>query len=171
MEARMGRWEIVVIAVLVIGGASSPRAQNTADALVQRQGADDLQPKSAITDTFIFAVTQDYQLVGREVAIDDVRVRRVSPYGFWIATSNAQQEVFVIPAEGRLIAATAGTRVSIHGEVRQMLGSLRRLLFDRYARHEQFYIHAFTVRPTGLWEDVVPREDRAGQRLESSNRN
>jgi hypothetical protein len=170
MEARMRRREIVVIAVLLIGGASSPRAQDTADVHVQRRAADDSQPTSAITDPFVFAVSKDSQLVGREVAIDDVRVRRVSAHGFWIATSNPQQEVFVIPAEGRLIAAMAGTRVSIHGEVRQMLGSLRRLLFDQYARHEQFYIHAFTVRPTGLWEDVAPREDGADQRIESSNR-
>jgi hypothetical protein len=67
-------------------------------------------------------------------------------------TPNVQDELFVIPAEGRLIAAKAGDRVSIHGEVRQMLADLRRWLFDGDAGNERVYIHAFTVRPTGLRE-------------------
>jgi hypothetical protein len=40
--------------------------------------------------------------------------------------------------------------------MRHMSVVLRRLLFDGLARNERLYIHAFTVRPTGLWEDGAP---------------
>jgi hypothetical protein len=76
--------------------------------------------------------------------------QRVGPYGFWISTPHVRDETFVIPAEGRLIVVRAGARVSINGEVRQMRAALRRRLFLGYAWDEHIYIHAFTVRPTGL---------------------
>ena len=150
----MDRLEIVAVTALLVGGAPSPRAQSSVDVVhEQRAAVRSIPSQSAITDPSLMAVSADHRLVGREVAFQDVPVRRVSPYGFWISTRNVQDEVFVIPAEGRLIAAKAGDRVSIYGEVRQMSTGVHHLLFggDRWSEH--IYIHGFTVRPTGLWED------------------
>jgi hypothetical protein len=168
----MGRLEIVAVTALLVGGVPSPRHPGLADVLNEQNSADRLiSSQSAITDPAVIAVRPANQLVGREVALIDVHVHRISPHGFWIVTSNAQDEVFVIPAEGPLIAARTGDRVSIHGEVRTMLADLRRLLFDGEAANGHVYIHAFTVRPTGLWEDWAPREQGPDHGVESSNRN
>jgi hypothetical protein len=167
----MERLKIVAVTALLVGGVPSPRAQSSVDVVHEERAADRVIPSlSAITDPSLIAVTADHRLVGREVALQDVPVHRVGPYGFWISTRNLQDEVFVIPAEGRLIAAKAGDRVSIYGEVRRMLAGVHRVLFDGDPWNEHIYIHAFTVRPTGLWEDGSTQDKGKGDRVESSNR-
>jgi hypothetical protein len=166
----MDRLEIVAVTALLVGGAPSPRAQSSVDVVhEQRAAVRSIPSQSAITDPSLMAVSADHRLVGREVAFQDVPVRRVSSYGFWISTRSVQDEVFVIPAEGRLISARAGDRVSIYGEVRQMVAGVHRLLFDGDPWKEHIYIHAFTVRPTGLWEDGGTQENGKRNRVESSN--
>jgi hypothetical protein len=116
--------------------------------------------RTVITDLSLITVTSDYRFVGREVALTDVLVDRVGPYGFWISTPNSRDQVLVIPAEGPLISARGGDHVSIHGEVRQMSDALRRLLYLTYAWDEHIHVYAFTVRPTGGYGEATRQTRR-----------
>ena len=152
LKQPMERMGLALLLVLLAGEALSLRAQTSLPSTPTVRPLGKLTPSSwAITDPSLIAVTSDFTFVGREVAFEDVQVERVGPYGFWIATPDHREETFVIPAEGRLIAVRAGDSVSIHGDVRQMSTALRQRLFLGYAWNEHIYVHAFTVRPTGLW--------------------
>jgi hypothetical protein len=66
-----------------------------------------------------------------------------------------EDEVFVIPAEGRLIPARAGDRA-----VRKMSAGVHHLLFGGDSWNEHIYMHAFTVRADGIVGRTAKPRDR-----------
>jgi hypothetical protein len=103
--------------------------------------------RSAIFDITKIATSTIDTLLEREVVAVPVRVEETRDHGFWVTPVAGEERVFVVPAEGSLIAVRAGELVSVHGEVRLMPN----------AGHEQRtgnptsglvmpYVYAYTVR-------------------------
>jgi hypothetical protein len=80
----------------------------------------------------------DTSLIGCELAVDDVRVERLTTDGFWVAT--AASSVLVVPAEGPLIRVEPGERVDLHGEVKAARS-------DHRSPGGASWVYAYTVRP------------------------
>lgn len=161
-EDVMERSRLILATVLVIHATTSATATQTAAVRTEELSppADGPRPTDGVvTELSVISMTSDVRFVGREVSLRDARVDRVGPHGFWIATPEARDQVFVIPAEGTLIAPTAGDVVSVHGEIRQMGERLRGMLHLRSGRDEHVYVRAFTVRPTGLWRRAVEKPE------------
>jgi hypothetical protein len=158
----MERSRLILATVLLIhattsANATQPAAVRTAE-LSQPAGGPRLID-GVVTELSVIVMPSDVRLVGREVSLRDVLIDRVGSHGFWISTPGSHAQVFVIPAEGPLISPRAGDRVSVHGEIRLMGERLRGMLHLRSARHEQVYVRAFTVRPTGLWRRAVEKSE------------
>jgi hypothetical protein len=87
------------------------------------------------------------ELAGREVSADAVEVTRVDRNGFWASATEGKREVFVIPAEGRLITVRPGESVDIHGEVRFVRMKPNHSRTGNSDSDIRPYVYAYTVRP------------------------
>ena len=166
----MKRSPLILSTVLVIHATTSATAIQTSAVRSEEQsqprGARHHLPERVVTEVPVITMTSTVRLVGREVSLRDVLIDRVGPHGFWIATPGSHAQVFVLPAEGRLVSPRAGDVVSVHGEIWRMGERLQGLLGLRFTGDEHVYVRAFTVRPTGLWRraaeksEVQPVENR-----------
>jgi hypothetical protein len=165
----MDQSRLILVAVLMMVATTNVTAAQTAAVRTEEPSpaGGSHPPDGVVTELSTISMSSHDRVVGREVSLRDARIDRVGPSGFWIATSDARHRVFVIPAEGTLIAPRAGDVVSVQGEIRQMSARLRGMLRLESERDEHVYVRAFTVRPTGLWRRAVekPEAGRVENRL------
>jgi hypothetical protein len=104
--------------------------------------------RSAIFDISKIATSAIDTVLEREVVAVPVRVEETRDHGFWVTPLAGEERIFVVPAEGSLIAVRTGELVSLHGEVRLMpnAGDQRRT-GNATSGWVMPYVYAYTVRP------------------------
>jgi hypothetical protein len=85
-------------------------------------------------------------LLGREVALRELRVDEVASRGFWVTANAGAARFFVVPAEGELIEVAPGDTVNIHGDVRLLPEDWRRRQATLTGAGRML-VYAYTVRP------------------------
>ena len=147
-----GRCRGALSPLFIIGiaaGLTSTRA------LAQETGADPRPAplsssveRGAIFDISTIAASDSHSLLDREVVAEQVRVNETADRGFWVTPVGGADRIFIVPAEGSLIAVHAGELVSLHGEVRLMRNAIDRgTSRGRTSDVVAPYVYAYTVRP------------------------
>jgi hypothetical protein len=130
----------VVVATLLVPPCPASSAQTSPPALVAAPSA----PDAVIFD--VEQVPTEATGVPAQVMLWDVTVEEVTATGFWVSSRSPGAQVFVRPAEGRLITTRRGESISIRGEVRSSAAASDDGM-GRRGRRDRVYVYAYTVRP------------------------
>jgi hypothetical protein len=142
-------WILVVVVVASTNPGAAQGAQSehrdTQSDVLSAPEAEKRYPMFQIDG--LVGASHDASLIGREIAVQNVRVQSVGNHGFWVGTERGLGLVFVVPAEGSLIAVRAGEVVSLHGEVRSGASKRHQTGVDPKRGSLTPYVYAYTVRP------------------------